>query len=96
MGRNKSTSPSHHLPVFRMGETNQLLPHSTIGVGGPTNFVLSSTRLCVAHGLQLAMVSCLSVRIGIVSILILRLILSSLLTVLESRGGLWLDTGFWC
>jgi hypothetical protein len=55
MGRNKSTSPSHHLPVFRMGETNQLLPHSTIGVGGPTNFVLSSTRLCVAHGFQLAM-----------------------------------------
>ncbi len=44
----------------------------------PTNYFLSSTRLCVSNGLQLAMV------IGMVPILILRLVLPRLLTELES------------
>ena len=54
----------------------------------PTNYFLSSTRLCVSNGLQLAMV------IDMVRISILRLVLPSLLTELESRGELWPDTGF--
>jgi hypothetical protein len=53
----------------------------------PTNY-LSSPRICVSNGLQLAMV------IDMVRISILRLVLPSLLTELESRGELWPDTGF--